>query len=403
MNEYQVLMVSAAFAFAYSLVATRLERTPVNGALVYVALGLFLGPAGLGFVKFNFGSQGMRWLAEVTLAVVLFTDSATSNLSVLRRYEFIPARLLLIGLPLTILFGFGLAVLLFPNSGFFSLALLATMLAPTDAALGQAVVSNPKVPEAVRESLNVESGLNDGICVPVMLLFLSMAEGETGRWGVLGDGVLFSLKAIGIGGAVGLGLGFIGSRAVQLSQKRGWTGGSWMEIPVVALALLCFASAQWLGGSGFIASFIGGMTFGALTQSHKQALLEAAEGTGNALALITWFLFGTLLFEYPFDGLTWQVLAYALGSLTVVRILPVFLSVLGLHLRFDTRLFLGWFGPRGLASIVFAVMVADAAIPGGEVVVSTAAWTVVLSIVLHGLSANPMAGIYGRRVGDQKV
>ena len=397
MSEYQILTILAAFAFLYSLVASRLERTPVNGALVYVIAGLLCGPMGLGLIDLDVDAEAISWLAELTLAVVLFTDSANANLTVLRRFEAIPVRLLLIGLPLTILLGFGAGIVLFGDLSLFEVALLATMLAPTDAALGKAVVTNESVPESVRESLNVESGLNDGICVPVLLLFLALAAGQASGWEAVGLAGVLPVKAIGIGAAIGLGLGIAGSVLLRACSHRGWIAGSWLQLPVVALSLLCFAWAQWLGGSGFIASFVGGMTFGALVRKHKSAVLEAAEGTGDALAMLTWFAFGTLLFSHPFANPDWRVLAYALASLTVVRMLPVFLSVAGLGLRTDTKLFLGWFGPRGLASIVFAVMVVENHLPGADTLVTTTAWTILLSVLAHGMSANPLVKAYSGR------
>lgn len=214
---------------------------------------------------------------------------------------------------------------------------------------------------------------------------------------------LLPLQAIGIGALVGLGLGFTGSSALRASYHRGWTEGTWLQIPVITLSLLCFALAQWLGGSGFIASFVGGMTFGVLTQKHKEAILEPAEGTGDTLALLTWFTFGTLLFVPPFLSLDWRVFVYAVASLTVVRILPIFFSLASLGLRTDTKLFVGWFGPRGLASIVFAVMVAHDKLPGGDTLIAAATLTIVLSVLAHGLTANPLSKAYGARVGDADI
>jgi NhaP-type Na+/H+ or K+/H+ antiporter len=403
MTEYLILTVLAAFAFLYSLVASRLERSPINGALVYVAAGILFGPVGLKLIDLNVNAEGISWLAELTLAVLLFTDAANAKVNILRSFKAIPVRLLLIGLPLTIALGFGIGAVLFRELGVFEIALLATMLAPTDAALGKAVVSNKSVPESVRESLNVESGLNDGICVPVLLLFLALAGGEASGWKAVGLAVLLPLQAIGIGASVGLGLGFAGSAALRASYHRGWTAGTWLQIPVITLSLLCFALAQWLGGSGFIASFMGGMTFGVLTHKHKEAVLDAAEGTGDVLALLTWFTFGTLLFVPPFLSLDWRVFVYAVASLTVVRMLPVFFSVASLGLRTDTKLFVGWFGPRGLASIVFAVMVVHHKLPGGDTLVATATLTIVLSVLAHGLTANPLAAAYSARVGGAEI
>jgi NhaP-type Na+/H+ or K+/H+ antiporter len=398
MSEYQILTIFAAFAFAYSLIASRLENTPVNGALVYVAAGMLFGPQMLGLIDLKVDGEGISWLAEIALAICLFTDSSNANLNVLRRVEAIPVRLLLIGLPLTIALGLGVAWLIFGELGFFEIALIATMLAPTDAALGKAVVTNPVVPTKVRESLNVESGLNDGICVPVILFFIALAAGSEEAFEPIGLIVELTLEVIGIGMAVGLVLAIVGGFALRTCSSRGWVSGTWLQMPIIALALLCFGLAQWLGGSGFIASFVGGLTFGAFTKKHKEQFLDAAEGTADAVAMVTWFTFGTVILTLLLPGFDWQVLLYAFLSLTLVRMLPVSLCLIGKGFRLDTLLFMGWFGPRGLASIVFLVMVVGEKLPGNDTIVVVVAWTIVLSIVLHGLSANPLAAKYGRRV-----
>ena len=398
MSEYQILTIIAAFAFAYSLIASRLEKTPFNGALVYVAAGMLFGPQVLGLIDIPIDSEGISQLAEIALAICLFTDSSNADLSVLRRVEAIPARLLLIGLPLTIALGLVLGRWIFGDLGFFEVALIATMLAPTDAALGKAVVTNPIVPAKVRESLNVESGLNDGICVPVILFFIALAAGSVEASESAGLVLQLPLKVIGIGLVVGLLLAVVGGFALRTCASRGWVSGTWLQMPIIALALLCFALAQWLGGSGFIASFVGGLTFGALTKRHKEQFLDAAEGTADAVAMITWFTFGTVILAQLLPAVSGQVLAYALLSLTVVRMLPVYLCLIGKGFQADTLLFMGWFGPRGLASIVFVVMVIGEKLPGNETIVAAVVWTIVLSIVLHGVSANSFASIYGRRV-----
>jgi NhaP-type Na+/H+ or K+/H+ antiporter len=271
------------------------------------------------------------------------------------------------------------------------------MLAPTDAALGKAVVTNPAVPEKVRESLNVESGLNDGICVPVILLFLALATGTAEASESAGLAAKLTLEVIGIGVVTGLILAVLGGLALRTCADRGWVAGTWLQIPIIALALLCFGLAQWLGGSGFIACFVGGLTFGGMTKQHKAQFLDSAEGTGDALAMLTWFAYGTVAIGLLFNQFSWQVVLYAVLSLTVVRMLPVFLCLIGKHLQWDTLLFIGWFGPRGLASIVFAVMVAAAQLPGNATIMATVAWTIVLSIVAHGLTANSLARVYGAR------
>jgi NhaP-type Na+/H+ or K+/H+ antiporter len=398
MSEYEILTVFATFGFSYSLIASRLEKTPINGALVYTVVGMLCGPQLFGVLELQLEEGSLSHLAEIALAICLFTDSSNANLSVLRRVEAIPARLLLIGLPLTIAFGFAIAWLIFGDLEFFEIALIATMLAPTDAALGKAVVTNPAVPAKVRESLNVESGLNDGVCVPVVLFFIALAAGSVESSESTELVLKLPLEVIGIGLVTGVTLAVLGGFALRACAARGWVAGTWLQIPIIALALLCFGLAQWLGGSGFIASFVGGLTFGALTTRHKKQFLNAAEGTADAVAMVTWFTFGTVVLGFLIPGLSWQVLVYALLSLTVVRMLPVCLCLLGKGLKRDTLLFMGWFGPRGLASIVFVVMVIAEKLPGNDTIVAVVVGTIMLSVFLHGLSANPLASLYGARV-----
>ena len=403
MSEYQVLTVLAAFAFFYSVVASRLERTPISGPLVYLFVGLACGSYGMGLVELNIDREGIRRLAEYTLTLVLFADSANSNLGTLRKAKEIPARLLLIGLPLTIAAGVAAGILIFDSLTLLEIALLATMLAPTDAALGQAVVTNESVPDSVRESLNVESGLNDGICVPVLLVFLVLANGSAGSDEATSLMVSLPLQEIGIGAGVGAVLAFVGAFLVKVCGVRGWIRGAWTRIPVITLAMFCFALSQLLGGSGFIGAFVGGMLFGGLIrkQKIKAELLDGAKGVGNLMSLLTWFVFGALVFGKGLQNVSVPVILYALLSLTVVRMVPVLACLVGVKMRFDSTLFLAWFGPRGLASIVFIVLVLDENLPGSDTLLAVVTWTIVLSIIAHGLSAVPFANRFARRVADR--
>jgi NhaP-type Na+/H+ or K+/H+ antiporter len=284
----------------------------------------------------------------------------------------LPRRLLLVGLPLTILLGYLVGVLVFDGLGVFEIALIATMLAPTDAALGKAVVTNESVPTDVRESLNVESGLNDGICVPVLFVFLALATGSAAEDSTTMLALKLVAEEIGIGLAVGLG--------------------------VVALAVVCFAVAQSVGGSGFIACFAGGMLFGWIAKENRHKLLVAAEGTGDTLALITWVIFGAAVIGQSSGVFSWDAVIYALLSVTVIRMLPVFLVLTGTGLRVDEKLFMGWFGPRGLASIVFGVIVLNESLPGGTTITMTAVFTILFSVIGHGLSANPLSSALAARI-----
>jgi len=395
---YQNLALLGAFVFFYCILSGRLERTPVNGAIVFTLFGLICGPLGLGWLTLEADFEALSTLAELTLALVLFTDAANANLRELEHSFRIPLRLLLIGLPLTILLGMGAGVLIFDGLGLLEIAILATMLAPTDAALGKAVVSDESVPANIREGLNVESGLNDGICVPILFIFLALAARTAGAGETTMLALRLVLQAIGIGAAVGAGLTFLGVRLLKVCADRDWITETWRQLPVPALAVTCFAVAQFLGGSGFIACFVGGMLFGGLEKKHKHKLLLAAEGTGDTLALITWVVFGAVVVGQSIGAFSWKVVLYALLSLTVVRMLPVFLVLGGLRLRTDEKLFMGWFGPRGLASIVFAVIVINAHLPGGTTLSMTVVCTIIMSIIAHGLSANPLVAALAKRI-----
>lgn len=396
---YENLAILALFALVYSAVAGRLEQTPVNGALVFIGFGVAMGPVGLDLLKLNVDSEGLRQLAELTLALVLFTDASNANLRVLRSNIELPHRLLLVGLPLTIALGIGAGLLMFPELSLIETALLATILAPTDAALGKAVVTDQRVPDKIREGLNVESGLNDGICVPVLFVFLALAVGQqTAEGGTAGLALHLLAEEIGIGAAVGVALTLAGAWLFKTCAVRGWITETWRQLPVISMAMACFAGAQTLGGSGFIASFVGGLLFGALSGHHKHRLLLAAEGTGDTLAMLTWVVFGAgVVGQAVADGIDPGVVLYALLSLTLLRMLPVFLALLGTGLDGTEKLFIGWFGPRGLASIVFIVIVLGQQLPGRETLASTVVATIVLSIITHGLSANPLVAALARR------
>ncbi|MGA9572817.1 MAG: sodium:proton antiporter [Lysobacterales bacterium] len=394
---YVELAILALFVFVYSVVADRVDRTVISGPMVFVVAGFLMGPSVLGWFKGNAESEDLRVLADLTLAVVLFNDAATANLSVLKRQFRIPTRMLLLGLPGAIVLGFGVAVLLFDGLSIYEAAILATMLAATDAALGKAVITNQAVPDRLREGLNVESGLNDGICVPILLFFIALTVvSEHGGHSL--SAMELVAKELGIGMIVGASLSLVGTMLLRWCQKRKWVSEIWRQVTAVALAFSCFAVADSLHGSGYIAAFIGGLFFGYREKKSTHSLVLASEGTGETLALVTWMLFGAMVIGPAFKQFSWDVVLYALLSLTFVRMIPIYLSLTGLGESVASRLFVGWFGPRGLASIVFAIMVINEGVPHGELLALVVTCTVFLSLVLHGISANPLA----KRLGNKE-
>ena len=395
---YAEFVILAGFAFLYSVVAGRLERTIVSGPIVFMAFGFLIGPLAFDWVEVDVSNREFRMLADLTLALVLFIDAANSDLSVHKTSILVPRRMLLFGLPGTIALGFLAGMLLLDSLGIYELAILATMLAATDAALGKAVVTNKAVPPHIREGLNVESGLNDGLCVPVLFVFIALAEAS----GVETDSTTLALKLvareIGIGLVVGLGVTALGAGLIHWCSRRGWLTEIWLQIPVVMLAITCFALAQTLHGSGYIAAFVGGILFGFIAREYTHKLVIAAEGVGETLAMLTWITFGAAVIGQTFALFSCQVVVYAILSLTVVRMLPMFVSLAGTGETTESKLFLGWFGPRGLASLVFGIIVLNTDLPGTDLIATVVVCTVFLSAVAHGVTANPLANALAARV-----
>lgn len=388
---YQFLLILAAFILIYSLFATRFEKTALSGPFLALIVGFIFGPLVLGLLDIKIASEDYRLIAELALALVLFTDASKANLRVLENNYTLPTRMLIIGLPLTIVFGMAGGFLIFKDFSWIELGILATILAPTDAALGKAVVINKSVPSKIREALNVESGLNDGIAVPVLFLFMAFTTLETGTGAGFTYGLGLFVREIGVGLVVGIGITFGIEWLIRYANERNWISESWKPFVIIALAITCFTVAQVAGGSGFIACFSGGFLYGILNRKHKikTDLLESAEGAGDTMSLITWLIFGALVIAPFLQSFTWDVVIYALLSLTIIRIIPVLISLTGTSTSWKEKLFMGWFGPRGLASIVFAVIILDVDLPHRPTIILTIVCTILFSVILHGLTAKP--------------
>ncbi len=391
------MIAVAVVVLAYGLFSKRLEGGIVTPPMFFVVAGLLISSEALGVVDAEKGAEAVHLFAELTLILILFTDAAHIDLAGLRRGAALPWRLLAIGMPLTILLGTVFARWLFPGLSWFDAALLAAVLAPTDAALGQAVVSHPAVPGPIRRALNVESGLNDGIALPVVLILASCAEsmghGDLQPW------IGFTARQVVLGPIVGAAVGFVGGRAVDAAGRRELMTGGFQRLAGIALAFLAFGLAEAVGGNGFIAAFAGGLVMGNAVRSSCSGLYQFAETEGELLELITFLLFGAVLVEPAAELWSPRVWIYAVLSLTVIRLVPVALSLIGCGLLPVSTLFIGWFGPRGLASILFGLLIVEQmAIAEREFLGSIAIATILLSVFVHGLSAMPAARLYGARI-----
>ncbi|HEX5881025.1 MAG TPA: cation:proton antiporter [Actinomycetota bacterium] len=392
MNEW-ALPTIAVLLIGYGAVSGRLQSTVITQAMVFVALGLLVGNRVLELVDVDAANQFVRHLAEATLTLVLFTDAARVNLGTLRRESALPARLLGLGLPLSIVAGTLAGLALFADLDLWTAAALATILAPTDAALGLPVVSNRRLPARIRQGLNVESGLNDGVCVPLLIIFLTLAQAEEGIGDI--EPLKVVLEEIGFGAVGGVVAGALGAWVLRRFGARGWMEGTWKQISTVATPLLAYGIAVALGGSGFIAAFTAGIVFAALAGGHAEETTFLAEQSGELLNAVTFLLFGAVLLGPALGELDWRVALYAVTSLTLVRMLPVALAMLGTGMRRVTVGFLGWFGPRGLASIVFVlILVEQSQLPQVPLLLTVVTWTVALSVYAHGLTAWPGANRY---------
>jgi sodium/hydrogen antiporter len=392
------LGVIAAVVLVYALISRPFERTIVTAPMVFVAAGIIAGPKVLDIVGLDITAGPGLIVAELALVVVLFSDASRIDFGALQGNTSLPARLLGIAMPLTIGAGVIAAALLVTDLDFWEGAVLAAILAPTDAALSKAVISSRLAPARVRQALNVESGLNDGLSVPLLFLFLALAveqATEAGEW------ISFAAEQIGIGAAVGIGLGGLGGWAIGHAVRREMITETFQQLSILALAVLLWALAGELAGNGFIAAFVGGMVAGRITPATGEHILDFAEEEGELLNLAVFFIFGVAALDF-LDALTWEIVLFALLSLTVIRMVPVALSLIGTGLSVQSIGFIAWFGPRGLASIVLALVVLaeEPALPAIDFVLAAMTLTVLASVVAHGATAGPLVRAYGRHAED---
>jgi NhaP-type Na+/H+ or K+/H+ antiporter len=390
-------LVVAGSIFLWGVLSARLQRADLTAPILFVAVGAVVG--GMGLLETPEDPEGLTLLVEVTLVWVLFSDAARIPVQTIRRDLAPYVRLLGVGLPLTVLVGWGLAWWLFPASGVWVALLVAAALAPTDAALGVPVVTNPVVPARIRRLITVESGLNDGIVTPVVMLAIAALAAEEELSGSSGLGT--AVVSLVVGAAVGAVCGLVGGRSLRWARRRNWAAEDFAGIAVLALALIAYLAALAVGANGFVAAFCGGLAFGTSAGRRGPAELVFVEQSAGLVGLLVWLTFGAVAGPIVLDLVTPTMVLYAVLSLTLVRMVPVALAALGAGLDRGTVLFIGWFGPRGLASLVFALLALEELGPEVDRAVALIGTTVLLSVVAHGLTAAPLARRYGRARSGQ--
>ena len=394
------ILIVLLCTIAWAMVAQRASRTVITAPMVFLAIGFAL--ANLNVIHAEHSEHMLHLIAEVSLIILLFVDAAKIDLGKLRGEYLWPMRMLLIGLPLAVAIGVLVGIPLFPDWPIAVIALIAAILAPTDAALGQAVVTNESIPEKERQSLTVESGLNDGLALPVILFFscvvaaMSDAGTEDVNW------LLFGSMQIVFGPLVGIMLGWMGGRLFLYVEERGLTAPTYEGIAVLALAGSAYLLASLIGGNGFIAAFVAGIAFGSFVKGHCRFIYEFTESEGQMLIWASFLFIGLGLLPGAIDQLNLSVVLYILISLFLVRPLAIFISLWGTGTKPVTRLFFGWFGPRGLATALFALLVTkEISHDYAHAVMVVAINAVWISALLHGITAVPGANWYARAVNSQ--
>lgn len=396
------ILIFFIFLLIIAIFSNLINKLPISFQMIFVVAGMFVGWVFIGYVDVTQPpySTIIFLIAEIALVLVLFSDASRVGLKALDNN--LSTRLLIIGLPITIILGVIVATLMFPGVPWWVAGIIGAALAPTDAALGQIVVQNKKVPKRIRSTIEVESGLNDGGSVPFLLVFIAIGlAAEAFR--PMGFFIDVALEQIGFGVLIGLVVGLGGGWLVIKARDNEWITPNFQRIAFLALAILTFLFADEFGGSGFIAAFIGGLALGYIVKDAGKILIDFSETEGQLLNLTVFFLLGIVVLPLLFN-ITWQIVLYAILSLTIIRMLPVAISLIGTKLGFDSVLFIGWFGPRGLASIVLALLALDElkVFPGDNTFITVVFVTVLISVFAHGFTASPLSNIYARRNNDIK-
>ena len=401
MHENMTMLIITLVVLGYGYFSRLMQRFNISGPMVFMGVGIFLSPLGIGLTKIHIDSVLVQTIAEMALVIILFSDASQLHLKKLRYEWSIPARLLLIGLPLSIVFTGYMAHLFFPRESYTYVLLMALILAPTDAALGKAVVMDKALPENIRASINIESGLNDGIVYPLLVTVVAMIIGgqsyaQEEKW------IPYVLEQILFGAIIGSIIGYVSARISTVVISKKWMLIEYKNLIPIALAVLAYYLAEYFGGNGFIAAFFAGLFIGNYNEELRGHIENFAESEGDLLMLISFLVFGLVFIPATIEYWNLKIFVFALLCLTLFRMLPVAISMIGSRLDILTVLFLGWFGPRGIASILYTLVIVHeiGSIKGHEAVYAVISLTILLSILLHGVSAQPFVRMYTKKHKD---
>ena len=396
MHEHLIFLGISLVILGYGLFSKVLAKYNISGPMIFTIVGVLISPLAFGDRQLHANAESVQILAEITLIIVLFSDAAALNLQQLKAHWRLPVRLLFVALPITIVLATLTAMWFYPNEPTLYALLLALILAPTDAALGKIVVSDERIPSTVRNTINVESGLNDGIVFPVLLTVLAMitSNSTTAESGWMA----YIAQQIAVGAVAGAFAGWAGAVVMMKAVKKGWMVHQYSNLAPIALAILSFYFSEHFGGNGYIAAFFSGLFLGNTSEVLREHVESFAESEGELFIMVSFLIFGMVFVPTSLPYWDLKAFAFALLSLTVLRMVPVVLSFGFFKVDFATRLFYGWFGPRGIASILYILVAVHqlGGVEGHETIFAVASLTIVLSIFLHGFSAQPLAILYAK-------
>lgn len=398
MHEHIAFLLAALLILIFGLVSKVSEKFYITAPMFFTGVGILVSPLGFGWFEVHVDTGMVKVLAEITLVLVLFIDATELDFNKLRQQKVrIPLRMLAIGLPLTALLGFFSGVLLLDDLELVVIAMVALILSPTDAALGQAVIKSEKLPETMKRSISIESGLNDGIALPPILVCMALLATAAGAEEGSNHWLKFLVLQLTLGPIVGAAVGWIGGRLVEKAVSLDWMSPVFQRLSAMSLAVLAFAFAEMVHGNGFIAAFVAGLFLGVRTPAIRERIQEFGEAEGQQLALFIFLILGMVVVPTAFPHWDVAAIVYAVLSLTIVRMIPIALSLIGSKTDWREKLFYGWFGPRGIASVLYLLMVVGTlGVTGYEYALSVIVLTVLISILLHGVSAIPLVNLYVR-------
>lgn len=389
--------VLTVMVLCYAMVSGLVKKWYVAPALIFVLAGMALGPFGFNVLEGGPDTSTFTVLAQLALTMILFNQAADLDLSAVVRRRDVTFRLLVIGIPLAIALGTLTAVIVLPVMPLWEAVCLAAIVAPTEVALIDALLDNERVPERIRHTLSTESGFYDGFALAALLAALAVASQRTHssdtHWG------WFLVRTELVSVAVGVGVGLVGGWVLGMARNRGWMSDTWAQLATVAIALVCFQVGEHLHGSGFVAAFAGGLAFAfAVRRAGTRPDMHVSEATGHLLELLVFAMFGGYAVIVGWRAADWRVVVFAVVALVLVRLIAVSVALVRSEVPGRDRLFIGWFGPRGISTLVLGLLVVErGAIEQESLITQVVVITVTLSLVLHSATAWPGIRALGAR------